>query len=123
MGQIEDRCWKKNFKSGIIVANFLEVLVDDEETTLTQLNKNVSLQGILSIPTHAFATCVQINHFCDFKSNCPPWHLVKTIGSHVNDHKVVCSCICNLYLQLMSIWKKMNMKNIFISSIFSGIPK
>jgi hypothetical protein len=48
-----------------------------------------SLQGILSIPIHAFATSVQINHFCDFRYN----------------------------------WMKMKMKNTFISSIFSGIPK
>jgi hypothetical protein len=25
-----------------------------------------SLQGILSIPTHVFVTCVQINHFCNY---------------------------------------------------------
>jgi hypothetical protein len=39
MGQIEDKCRKKNFKIGIIVANFFKVLVDDEEATLAQLNK------------------------------------------------------------------------------------
>ncbi len=82
-----------------------------------------SLQGILSIPIHAFATSVQINHFCDFRYDCPLWHLVKTTDSHLNDYKVVCSCIWNSYLQLMMIWMKMKMKNSFISSIFSGIPK
>jgi hypothetical protein len=27
-----------------------------------------------------------------------PNHSPKTIYSHINDYKVVCSCICNLYL-------------------------
>ncbi len=48
----------------------------------------VSLQGILSIPTHAFVVCVQINYFCNYRCECPLWHLVK----------MICSCICNLYL-------------------------
>jgi hypothetical protein len=61
-----------------------------------------TLQGILSIPTHAFVTCAQINNFYDY----PPWHLVRTTCSHINDYKMVCSCICNLYLQLMSILMK-----------------
>jgi hypothetical protein len=81
------------------------------------------LQRILSIPTHAFVTFVQINYFCDFKYDCPLWHSVKMINSHIDDYKVVCNCICNLYLQLMLIWMKMKMKNTPISSIFSGIPK
>ncbi len=38
-----------------------------------------SLQGILSISTHAFATYVQINHFCDYRCNNLPWHLVKKV--------------------------------------------
>jgi hypothetical protein len=73
------------------------------------------LQGILSIPTHVFATFVQINHFCNFWYNCPPWHLVKLINIYRNNYKMVCSCICNLYLWLMLIWMKM--KNTLISSI------
>ncbi len=39
MGQIENKCWKKNHKSETIVANVLEVLIDDEEATLAQLNR------------------------------------------------------------------------------------
>jgi hypothetical protein len=39
MGQIEDKCRKKNFKIGTIATNVLKVLVDDEEATLAQLNK------------------------------------------------------------------------------------
>jgi hypothetical protein len=35
VGQFEDKCWKKNFKSGTITTIVLEVLVDDEEATLT----------------------------------------------------------------------------------------
>jgi hypothetical protein len=83
------------------------------------------LQGILSIPTHAFATFVQINHFYDFRYDCPLWHLVKLISSRINNYKMVCGYICNLYLWLMLIWikMKMKMKNTFISSIFTGIPK
>jgi hypothetical protein len=78
--------------------------------------QSISLQGILSIPTHVFATSIQINHFYNFRYDCPPWHLLKMTGSRINDYKVVCSCICNLYLQLMSIWMKMKMKNTLISS-------
>jgi hypothetical protein len=37
MGHTKERCWKKNLKIGIVVANFLEVLVDDEKATLVQL--------------------------------------------------------------------------------------
>jgi hypothetical protein len=51
------------------------------------------------------------------------WHLVKLTCSCINDYKVVCSCICKLYLWLMLIWMKMTMKNTFISSIFYGILK
>jgi hypothetical protein len=29
----------------------------------------LTLQRILSIPTHLFATCVQINHFCNYQCN------------------------------------------------------
>jgi hypothetical protein len=79
--------------------------------------------GILSIPTHASVTSIQIYHFCDFRYDCPPWHLVKTTSSQINDYKMVYNCICNLYLQLMSIWMKMEVKNTLISSIFSVIPK
>jgi len=32
-----------------------------------------SLQGFLSIPTHTFTTCVQINHFFDYWCD-PSWH-------------------------------------------------
>jgi len=33
-----------------------------------------TIQGIMSIPTHVFMTCVQINHFCDYQCNHPTWH-------------------------------------------------
>jgi hypothetical protein len=61
--------------------------------------------------------------FFDFKYDCLSWHLVKTTSSHINDDKMVCSCICNLYLWLMSIWMKIKMKNTFLSSFFNDIPK
>jgi hypothetical protein len=37
MGHTKERCWKKNLKIGVVVANFLKVLVDDEKATLAQL--------------------------------------------------------------------------------------
>ncbi len=76
------------------------------------------LQAIMSIPTHVFATSIQINYFCDFKYDYPSKHLVKMTCSHIDNYKVVYNCICNLYLRLMLIWIKMKMKNTFIASIF-----
>ncbi len=38
MGHVEDKCWKKNPKSGTIIAKNLEALVDDDEATLAQVN-------------------------------------------------------------------------------------
>ncbi len=73
----------------------------------------------MSIPTHAFATCFQIDHFYDYICDYLLRHLVKTNGSHINDYKVICNCICNLNLRLMLIWMKMKVKNTFISFIFS----
>jgi len=49
--------------------------------TIYNINGPNPLQRIMSIPTHAFVTSIQINHFCDFRYDCPPWHLVKTIGN------------------------------------------
>jgi hypothetical protein len=34
---------------------------------------------IRSIPTHSFATCVQINHFCHYQYDYPPSHMVKNL--------------------------------------------
>ncbi len=41
LGHFEERCWKKpkDGKSHLRVANFLEVLLNDEEVTIQQLNK------------------------------------------------------------------------------------
>ncbi len=64
--------------------------------------------------SHAFMTYVQINHFGNYRCDCLLWHLVKMAYDHINNYKMVWSCICNLYLQLMSIWMKMKMKNINI---------
>ncbi len=36
--------------------------------------------------------------FCNYRCECPLWHLVKMICNRINNYKVVCSCICNLYL-------------------------
>jgi hypothetical protein len=77
----------------------------------------------MSIPTHAFATHVQIDHFCDYRCDYLLCHVVKTTINHLNDYKVICNCICNLNLRLMSIWMKMKMKRTFISFIFSDISK
>ncbi len=38
MGYTEDKCWKKNNKGPSASTNFLEVMVNDEETTLVELN-------------------------------------------------------------------------------------
>jgi hypothetical protein len=38
LGHIEDRCWKKFVKGLSATINFFEVLVDDEEATLSKLN-------------------------------------------------------------------------------------
>ncbi len=72
---------------------------------------------------HAFAACVQINHFCNYRYDCPLWYLIKMTCTHINNYKVVCNYICDLDLQLILIWMKMKMKSTFISSIFNGIPK
>jgi hypothetical protein len=39
MGHSEDRCWKKDTKPSNYTTNYLEVLVNDEEATLTKLNR------------------------------------------------------------------------------------
>jgi hypothetical protein len=38
LGHTKDRCWKKFAKGPIATTNFLEILVNDEETTLLELN-------------------------------------------------------------------------------------
>jgi hypothetical protein len=38
MGYTEDRCWKIFAKDPLATTNFLEVLVNDEKTTLSELN-------------------------------------------------------------------------------------
>ncbi len=65
-----------------------------------------SLQKILSIPTHASMTSIQINHLCYFIYDYLMWHLVKMTSSCINNYKVVCNCTCNSCLWLMSLgWK------------------
>jgi len=53
----------------------------------------------MSISTHAFAIYVQINHFCNYRCDCPFWHLVKMICSCTNNYKM----ICNLHMQLILV--------------------
>ncbi len=50
LGHFEDRCWKKlkDGKSPSRAANFLEVLISDEATTLQQLNKLCGNENIFS---------------------------------------------------------------------------
>ncbi len=36
---MKKRCWKKTTKGLLVTTNFLEVLVDDEESTLAKLNR------------------------------------------------------------------------------------
>ncbi len=44
MGHTKDRCWKKNGKGPSISANFVKVLVNDEEATLTKLNQQCGIK-------------------------------------------------------------------------------
>jgi hypothetical protein len=49
LGHSEDHCWKKkNIKPSNCTANYLEVLVNDEEATLTKLNKICGVNHHLS---------------------------------------------------------------------------
>jgi hypothetical protein len=50
LGHSEDRCWKKpkDGKSHFGAANFLEVLLNDEEATMQQLNKLCGKENIFS---------------------------------------------------------------------------
>jgi predicted aspartyl protease len=50
LGHLEDRCWKKpkDGKSHSGTANFVEVLLDDEEATLQQLNKLCGNEKVFS---------------------------------------------------------------------------
>jgi hypothetical protein len=50
LGHLEERCWKrpKDAKSHSGATNFLEVLLNDKETTLQQLNKLCGNESILS---------------------------------------------------------------------------
>jgi len=50
LGHSEDRCWKKprDGKTHPGLANFLEVMLDDEETTLHQLNKLCGSENLFS---------------------------------------------------------------------------
>jgi hypothetical protein len=38
LGHTKEQCWKKNGRRLVAITNYLEVLVDDEETTLAKLN-------------------------------------------------------------------------------------
>ncbi len=50
LGHLEDRCWKKpkDGKAHLGSANFLEVLLNDEEATLHQLNKLCGSENVFS---------------------------------------------------------------------------
>ncbi len=39
LNHTEDCCWKKNGKGPSATTNYLEVLINDEEATLTELNR------------------------------------------------------------------------------------
>ncbi len=39
LGHIEEHCWKNNGRGFLASANYLKVLINDEEATLTQLNR------------------------------------------------------------------------------------
>jgi hypothetical protein len=57
----------------------------------------VIVQGILFTLTQAFATCVQINYFCDYKCDYLSCHLVQMTCSLINNYKVV----LELHIQLI----------------------
>jgi hypothetical protein len=69
-----------------------------KEDKILKMHEYEPVQAVKFIPTHAFVTSIQINHFRNFRFDCPSWHLVKMTYSHINDYKVVCNCICILYL-------------------------
>jgi len=50
LGHLKDMCWKKpkDGKSNFGATNFLEVLLDDEETTMQQLNKLCGNENVFS---------------------------------------------------------------------------
>jgi hypothetical protein len=50
IGHLEDKCWKRSNdgKSYPGTANFLEILLDDEEATLQQLNKLSGDENVFS---------------------------------------------------------------------------
>jgi hypothetical protein len=81
-----------------------------------------SLQGILSIPIHAFVTFIQINHFCKYKYDYLLWHLRKMTCNHINDSKVVCNYICDLSVTDVNLDENKNEEYIFIIH-FYHIPK
>jgi hypothetical protein len=71
LGHSEDRCWKKpkDGKVHLGSANFLEVLLNDEETTLHQFNKlcgNENLFSYTRVPRRRMPVEVSL------ASNVPP---------------------------------------------------
>jgi hypothetical protein len=62
---------------------FLKLSWTQLEKLQTSTLHQVSLQVIMFVPTHAFATYIQINHFYDYRCDYPPQHLVKTTCSHI----------------------------------------
>jgi len=52
LGHSEDHCWKKkDIKPSNSIANYLEVLVNDEEATLTELNRICGVNQICHLET------------------------------------------------------------------------
>ncbi len=56
MGHTEHKCWKKNGKCPFVSANFLEMLINDEEVTLTELN------GLCGIKHNVFFGVRMLKH-------------------------------------------------------------
>jgi sulfatase maturation enzyme AslB (radical SAM superfamily) len=51
LSHIDERCWKKNKRSFPTTANYLEVLVNDEEATLTELNRLCGMKNNVFLKT------------------------------------------------------------------------
>jgi len=65
MGHTKNICWKcgKDGKMSTVVTNYLKVLVDDEETTLEQLNKLCGIKHDIFMGARIPRRCLPIESF------------------------------------------------------------
>jgi hypothetical protein len=51
LGHTKERCWKKNGKGFTTITNYLEVSVNDEKATLTELNQLCGIKNNIFLGT------------------------------------------------------------------------